>query len=152
MISALRKAGGWAPLPARIALGLIFVAHGSQKLFGAFGGYGLGGTAQFLGGMGFRPAMFWAVLLGFTEFFGGLGVLVGLLTRLASIGIAVAMIVAVATVHARNGFFLQPNKPGFEFNLALIGICISLILSGAGRLSLDALFSRQQPPGAEAAG
>jgi putative oxidoreductase len=91
-------------------------------------------------------------LLGCTEFFGGLGVLVGVLTRLASIGIAIAMIVAIATVHARNGFFLQPDKPGFEYNIALIGICISLILSGADRLSLDGLFSRQQPPGAQSAG
>jgi putative oxidoreductase len=139
-------------LPARIALGVIFMAHGSQMLFGAFGGPGLAGTAGFLGKMGFRPPMLWAVLLAVTQFFGGLGVLVGLLTKLASVGIAIAMIVAIATVHARNGFFLQPDKPGFEYNLALIGICISLVLSGAGKLSLDALFSKQQPPGAESPG
>jgi putative oxidoreductase len=126
------------------------MAHGSQILFGAFGGPGLAGTAGFLGKMGFRPPMLWAVLLAVTQFFGGLGVLVGLLTRLASLGIAIAMIVAIATVHWQHGFFIQ--NQGFEYNIALIGICISLILSGAGRLSLDGLFSRQQPPGAQSAG
>jgi putative oxidoreductase len=146
MIGALRKAGGWAPLPARLALGVIFIAHGSQKLFGAFGGGGLEGTAGFLGGMGFKPPMFWAVLLGGTEFFGGLGVLVGLLTRLASLGITISMIVAVATVHFRNGFFLQPQHPGFEYNLALIGMCLALILSGAGKLSIEALIAKPQTP------
>jgi len=152
MISALRRASGWAPLPARIALGIVFIAHGSQLLFGAFGGNGLAGTAGFLGKMGFRPPMLWAVLMAGTQFFGGLGVLVGLLTRLASLGIAIVMIVAIATVHWHNGFFLQPDKPGFEYNFALIGICVSLILSGAGKLSLDSMFSRQQPPGAQSPG
>jgi putative oxidoreductase len=144
MIGALRKAGGWAPLPARLALGVIFIAHGSQLLFGAFGGPGLSGSAAFLGKMGFRPPMLWAVLVAVTQFFGGLGVLVGLLTKLASVGIAIVMIVAIATVHWQHGFFLQ--NQGFEYNLALIGMCLALILSGAGKLSIEALIAKPQTP------
>jgi len=144
MIGALRKASGWAPLPLRLALGVIFIAHGSQLLFGAFGGPGLSGSAAFLGKMGFRPPMLWAVLVAVTQFFGGLGVLVGLLTKLASVGIAIVMIVAIATVHWQHGFFLQ--NQGFEYNLALIGMCLALILSGAGKLSIEALIAKPQTP------
>lgn len=124
----------WAPLVIRLALGAIFIAHGAQKLFGVFGGQGIDGVAEMTTGMGFRPAILWAWMLSLTEFFGGLAVLVGLLTRLAALGIFTVMAVAVATVHGRQGFFLPG---GFEFNLALMAMALSLVISGAGRISLD---------------
>ena len=144
MINALRNLKDWAPLPARLALGAIFVAHGSQKLFGAFGGRGFEATQQMMGQMGLQPAPLWAVLLVVAEFFGGLGLLFGLLTRLSAVGIVVVMIVAVATVHGKHGFFLQ--NQGYEYNLALIGLAISLLFSGAGKFSIESLWSKPQQP------
>jgi len=129
----------WAPVAIRLALGAVFIAHGSQKLFGAFGGSGVAGVAGMTESMGLRPPMMWAWLLALTEFFGGLGVLVGLFTRPAALGIAVVMVVAAARVHFRNGFFLPG---GFEFNLALLAMAVSLIISGAGAISLDWPFRR----------
>ena len=123
-------------LVLRIALGVIFMAHGAQKLFGWFDGPGLSGAAGFLGQMGFKPPLFWAFALAASEFFGGLGVLVGLLTRLAALSLLIGQIVAVIKVHAPNGFFLS-NK-GFEYNLSLIAISLALIIVGAGAISLDA--------------
>ena len=144
MVSALQNLKDWAPLPARLALGAIFIAHGSQKLFGAFGGHGFAGTQQMMGQMGLQPAPLWAVLLVVAEFFGGLGVLFGLLTRLSAVGIAIVMIVAMATVHGKHGFFL--DKGGFEYNLALVGLAISLLFSGAGKFSIESLWSKPQQP------
>ncbi len=125
----------WGTLPLRIATGLIFLAHGSQKLFGAFGGHGLKGTAGFLSQLGLEPAIFWAVVVAATEFFGGLFVLLGLLTRWASSSLSVVMVVALITVHAKNGFFLANH--GYEYNLAILGMTLSLLFTGAGRASLD---------------
>lgn len=144
MVTALRNLRDWAPLPARLALGVIFVAHGSQKLFGAFGGHGFAATAQMLGQLGLQPPIFWGLLLVLAEFFGGLGVLFGLLTRLSGVGISIVMIVAIATIHGKNGFFLQ--NQGFEYNLALLGLAISLLFSGAGKLSIESLFARRDQP------
>lgn len=124
----------WAPFVIRIALGTIFIMHGSQKLFGAFDGAGIKGTADFIGSLGFKPAALWAWLLALTEFVGGLGLIFGLLTRIAAIGIVVIMAVAIARVHFKQGFFLPG---GFEYSLALLAMALSLVLSGAGKLSLD---------------
>ena len=135
MRAALDKLALYGTLPPRLALGVIFLAHGSQKLFGAFDGPGLQGVAGFMGPMGFTPPMFWAVLLSGTEFFGGLGVLVGLLTRLSALGLAVAMIVAIGAVHIQHGLFAQNH--GMEYPLALLGMSLGLLLTGAGRISLD---------------
>ena len=145
MTDALRRLRDWAPLPARIALGVIFIAHGSQLVFGAFGGPGLAGTAGFLRQMGFKPALFWAALMAFTQFLGGLGVLFGLLTRLSAVGITIVMLVAIATVHLKHGFFLQ--NQGYEFNLALIGLAISLLFSGAGKFSIEGLLVGREQAG-----
>jgi putative oxidoreductase len=136
----------WPLTIIRVFLGVIFFAHGAQKVFGAFGGPGLKGTiAYFQGSLGVPPAL--AVLAALTECFGGLAVFVGLLTRLAALGLIVVMVVAVATVHWRNGFFLnmslQPGKGhGFEFNWALIGMAQALLMGGGGAKSLDRLILR----------
>lgn len=125
-----------ALLLLRIAIGLLFLVHGSQKLFGMFGGDGLEGTARGLElGLGFHPGMFFAVLSGLTEFGGGLFLLFGLLTPLAGLAIVGQMIVAIITVTGPRGFF--DTNGGYEFNLTLIAIALVLIIAGPGRLSLD---------------
>ena len=132
MLKALALA--WAPFVIRITLGAIFIMHGSQKLFGAFNGAGMKGTTDFIESLGFKPAVLWAWLLTLTEFVGGLGLIFGLLTRVAALGIVVIMVVAIARVHFNHGFFLPE---GFEYSLALLAMALSLVLSGAGKLSLD---------------
>jgi putative oxidoreductase len=123
-----------APLVGRIALGTVFIAHGSQKVFGAFGGHGFSGTMSFMQDSMGIPA-FLAVLAILTEFFGGIAVLIGLLTRLAALGIACVMAVAVFKVHLSSGFFAQGG--GFEYPFALGLLALALVLGGAGKWSID---------------
>jgi len=94
---------GWTPLALRIPVGIIFVAHGAQKLFGAFGGYGLEGTGQFMDSIGLNPGYMMALLAGSAEFFGGLALLFGLLVRPAAATLAFAMVVAILAVHIDKG-------------------------------------------------
>lgn len=131
---------GWATLPLRLAGGVIFAAHGAQKLFGAFGGYGLEQTAQWLASIGLGPGLPMALLAGGAEFFGGLALIVGLLVRPAAAALAITMLVAIFAVHAGGGLFL--DNGGYEYALALLGISLALLLSGAGRLSVDRALSR----------
>ena len=126
---------GFAPLALRIPVGVIFVAHGAQKLFGAFGGYGLEGTGQFMASLGLAPGYLMALLAGSAEFFGGLALLMGLLVRPAAAALAFAMLVAIFAVHIDKGLFMSNN--GYEFGLALLAAAVSLLISGAGRVSLD---------------
>ncbi|GMR06231.1 MAG: DoxX family protein [Gammaproteobacteria bacterium] len=127
-------------LPLRVAAGVIFTAHGAQKLFGWFGGYGLEGTGQFMASMGLEPGLLMALLTGGAEFFGGLALLLGLAVRPASMLLAITMLVAIVSVHLPNGLFL--SNSGYEFALALLGISIALLILGAGRWSLDKLIVR----------
>ena len=129
----------WAPLALRLAVGIIFVAHGAQKLFGWFGGYGLEGTGQFFGSIGLNPGYLMALLAGAAEFFGGLALILGLLVRPAAAALAFAMLVAIFSVHFSKGFFL--DKGGYEYALALFATSVSLLFSGAGRASLDRALS-----------
>ncbi len=132
----LQTADSWGMLPIRLGLGVIFLAHGAQKLFGFFGGPGLSGFSEFIGGqLGMQPGILWGTLAACSEFFGGLFVLVGILTRWASIPIIFVMVVAVVTVHGKNGFFLQ--NQGIEYNLALTGMAVALLIGGGGKLSAD---------------
>ena len=126
-----------APLILRLVVGVIFVAHGAQKLFGLFGGPGLQAVADMFGQMGFTPGIFWAALVGATEFVGGLGLIAGLLTRWAALGLAITMAVAVVKVHWASGLFAQNG--GFEYPLTLLAVSIALLIRGAGPLSLDGL-------------
>ncbi len=132
---------GFAPLALRIPAGIIFMGHGSQKLFGWFGGYGLEGTGQWMASIGIQPGVLMAALAGSGEFFGGLLLLIGLLTRPAGIVAGFTMLVAIFSVHISNGLFMSNN--GYEYALALLAICVSLTISGAGKVSIDELLSRK---------
>lgn len=138
--------GSWSLMIVRLFLGVIFFAHGAQKLFGWFGGPGLKGTINFFrSSLGVPPAL--AVIAALTECFGGLAVFVGLLSRPAALGLVAVMLVAVVKVHWRNGFFLNmslhPGKGhGFEFNFALIGMALAVFVGGGGAGSIDRLILR----------
>jgi len=127
---------GFAPLALRVPVGIIFIAHGAQKLFGWFGGYGLEGTGKFMAKVGLEPGYLMALLAGGAEFFGGIALLIGLLVRPASAVLAFTMLVAIFGVHFSKGLFM--SNGGYEFGLALLAASVSLALSGAGRLSVDA--------------
>jgi putative oxidoreductase len=122
-------------LLVRVIVGVIFAAHGSQKVFGAFDGPGL---SAMMGPPGPPPNPGMGPVLGFLvsigECFGGLGLIVGFLTRFSAASLIVIMIGAIAMVHGRNGLLLQNG--GFEYNLALIGLLLPIFLCGAGRFSL----------------
>ncbi|WP_349970964.1 DoxX family protein [Pseudomonas caspiana] len=126
---------GYGLTVVRILVGIIFVAHGSQKLFGAFGGYGLEGTGQYMASLGLTPGYLMALLSGSAEFFGGLGLVVGLLARPAALVLAATLVVAIFSVHISNGLFMSNN--GYEFALALLGGVVAVLIEGAGKLSFD---------------
>ena len=132
---------GLDALPLRIGAGAIFAAHGAQKLFGWFGGYGLEGTAGWMTSIGLEPGLLMATMAGSTELFGGLLLIIGLLVRPAALMLAITMIVAIVTVHLQNGLFMENN--GYEFGLALLAISVGLVFRGAGGLSADRLLITQ---------
>lgn len=127
------------PLVLRVFVGVIFVAHGAQKLFGVWGGGGIEGTAGYFAQLGLNPAMPLAVAVGVTEFAGGILLIVGALTVPVSAALAISMLVAIWKVHYPNGFFMGPADGGlgYEFNFALIGALLSLMLTGSGAASID---------------
>ena len=116
----------------RVIVGVIFAAHGAQKLLGVWGGADLAATVEKMGG-GPLPYL---VTIG--EFFGGLGLIVGFLTRFSAASLIVIMIGAIGMVHGKNGFFQQAG--GFEYNLALIGLLLPIFICGPGKLSIGRLF------------
>jgi putative oxidoreductase len=124
----------------RVVLGIVFFAHGAQKMLGWFGGYGFTGTMGFFTGALHIPAFF-AFLAIAAEFFGGLGLILGLLTRVAAFGIAVNMLVAVIMVHSQFGFFANwtgaQKGEGYEYHLLALAICASLMIKGGGAVSVD---------------
>lgn len=121
----------------RLAIGLTLAAHGTQKLFGWFDGYGLDGTAQFMEELGFRPGRLHALIAGLAET-GGLLLAFGFLTPLGSVLITSVMVVAIMTVHWKNGFWLTGN--GYEYSLLTGLAALSLAFMGPGAWSLDALL------------
>jgi putative oxidoreductase len=127
----------------RLVLGVVFLAHGSQKMLGWFGGFGFHATMGSFEKMGMPGAV--ALLIICTEFFGGLGLIVGLLTRIAALGIGGEMIGAIFMVHLQNGFFMNwmgtQKGEGFEYHLLTIAIAAALLLRGAGAFSLDRMLS-----------
>ena len=128
----------------RLVLGVIFFAHGAQKMLGWFGGYGFTGTMGFFTGVLHIPAVF-AFLAIAAEFFGGLGLIFGLLTRLASFGVFCNMIVAVAMIHGQFGFWMNwtgaQKGEGYEYHLLLLAASALLMIRGAGAASVDRLLS-----------
>ena len=132
----------FSPTLLRVALGVVFAAHGAQKLFGVGGGGGLNGTAAFFAQLGLSPAFVLAMASGLAETFGGLFLIAGLYTRITTGVLTVEMLVAAWKAHLANGFFLNlMNTPGaghgYEFNLVLIAALVSVMITGPGRLSVD---------------
>lgn len=119
----------------RIVIGVVFMMHGSQKLFGLFGGGGIEGTAGYMESLGMEPSYWMALLAGSGEFFGGLLLLLGLFARLGAFATACVSVVALFSVHINNGFFMSNN--GFEYVLVLLITSIGILLAGAGNYSLD---------------
>ena len=124
----------------RLVLGIVFFAHGAQKMLGWFGGYGFKGTMGFFTQAMHIPAVF-AFLAIAAEFFGGLGLIIGLLTRVAAFGIAVNMLVAIFMVHLPNGFFMnwagQQKGEGVEYHLLVLAMTAALMIRGGGAFSID---------------
>jgi putative oxidoreductase len=127
-----RSAVDWALLLARIIVGVVFMAHGSQKLFGAFGGPGLAGVVQMMGPLGY--------LVTIGEFFGGLGIIVGFLSRFSAAAMILIMVGAIAMVHGKVGFFMnwmgQQGGEGFEYHLLAIAVLATILIAGPGRLAI----------------
>lgn len=137
----LNTDAGWGALILRVPVGLILAAHGAQKLFGWFGGYGLEATGQWMASIGLVPGLLMAFLAGAAEFFGGLALALGLLTRPAALVNAVAMAVATFVVHLENGLFMSNN--GYEYALILLATSLALMVSGGGKLSADRAISQR---------
>lgn len=139
----------WALLIARIIVGVVFMAHGAQKLFGAFGGPGLSAVVQMMGPLGY--------LVTIGEFFGGLGLIVGFLSRFSALSIIIIMLGAIGMVHAKVGFFMNwtgtQAGEGFEYHLLAIAIFITIVIAGPGRfaigrfLPLPKAVDKQRPIG-----
>ena len=126
----------------RLAVGLTLVGHGSQKLFGWFGGYGLAGTGAFLEQLGFRPGPRAALMAGLTEAGGGALLALGLLTPLAATMVIAVMLVAIVSVHLSKGFFA--SNGGYEYPLLLAVAALTLAITGPGQISLDALLGTER--------
>ncbi len=139
----LMSYASWSTVVVRVVLGIIFLAHGGQKVFGWFGGYGLKGTVGYLTSIGLALPV--AYLVCFFELLGGIGLILGLLTRVAALAVIVVMIGAIAKVHWQHGFFvnwsLTPGKGhGYEANLAFLAMAVACLIAGGGALSLDRLL------------
>jgi putative oxidoreductase len=131
-----RPAVDWALLIARILVGIVFTTHGAQKLFGAFGGPGLSAVVGMMGPLGY--------LVSIGEFFGGLGLIFGVLSRFSAASITLIMLGAIATVHAKFGFFMNwaGNQPGegFEYHMIAIGSLLPIVIAGPGRYAVGRLL------------
>jgi len=124
-----------ALLVLRVIVGLLMAGHGAQKLFGSFGGHGIDGTAGFMESLGMRPGRRHATAAGTAELAGGVLLVLGLVTPLGAAMIIAVMVVAITTVHAKNGPWVTDG--GFEYNLVIIATCFALAGAGPGEISLD---------------
>ena len=120
----------WALVPLRVAIGITFVMHGYQKLFEL----GHSGTAEILHWVGIPFASFFALVLMVVEPLGGLAILLGVFARWAALALAIEMTVAIFTARLRGGFF---TPTGYEFEMVLLGACLTIAAIGSGALSLD---------------
>jgi putative oxidoreductase len=125
-------------LVIRLVIGVLFIGHGAQKLFGWFGGHGLKGTGGWFESIGMKPGVTMALLAGLAELVGGLLFALGLLTPLAAILIAATMFMAIVKVHGQNGLWATSN--GYEYNLTLLAVAIGVALIGPGQYAVDAFL------------
>lgn len=136
----------WAGLVLRVMLGLVLFPHGAQKFLGWYGGFGFSGTMAFFTDTMHLP-WFVAFLVIVGEFFGSLGLLVGFLTRFTAASLAVIMVGAILTTHLPHGFFMnwfgKQQGEGFEYHLLVIAICAALMITGAGRWSVDGELAKK---------
>ena len=137
----LKSDAGLAALALRVPIGIILAAHGAQKLFGWFGGYGLEGTGQWMASIGLEPGYLMALLAGSAEFYGGLALVLGLFTRPAAALSAFTMLVALFSVHFEHGLFLVND--GYEYALALLAATVALTIQGAGSFSVDNTLAKK---------
>ncbi|WP_404328546.1 DoxX family protein [Mesobacillus maritimus] len=122
----------------RLVIGILFIGHGAQKLFGWFGGHGLQGTGGWFDSIGIKPGVTMALVAGLVELVGGVMFAVGFLTPLAGIMIAGTMIISIVKVHGSNGLWAQAN--GYEYNLTLLAVAIGIALIGPGQYALDSFL------------
>ena len=149
----LETNGDWVLTLARVILGVVFFAHGAQKLLGWFGGHGLNATiGMFRDQLGIPAPLAYLAIA--AEFFGGLGLIVGFLARVAAVGVAVTMAVAMVKVHLQHGFFLNwfGDKQGHGFEYHLLALALVVIVHGAGAFSVDRALYRQVATPNNAAG
>ena len=136
----------WVSTLLRLTLGVVMFPHGAQKMLGWFGGYGFQATMGFFTGQMGIPTVF-AFIAILAEFTGSLGLISGLLTRVAAFGIASIMTVAILTTHLANGFFMNwagnQKGEGFEYHLLALGLAIAIIVRGGGAFSLDQKISER---------
>jgi putative oxidoreductase len=139
----VRTRDDYAALVMRLFLGIVFFGHGAQKVLGWFGGHGAQATIQGFAKMGLPPVV--TVLVMAAEFGGAILLIIGFLTRLAAIGIGCVMVAAILMVHAKVGFFMNwagaQKGEGFEYHLLAIGLCVALLITGGGALSVDRALS-----------
>ena len=145
----LETNGDWVLTLARVILGVVFFAHGAQKLLGWFGGHGLNATiGMFRDQLGIPAPLAYLAIA--AEFFGGLGLIVGFLARVAAVGVAVTMAVAMVKVHLQHGFFLNwfgdKQGHGFEYHLLALALALVVIVHGAGAFSLDRAYRQVVTP------
>ncbi|MBH0047045.1 DoxX family protein [Pseudoalteromonas arctica] len=137
----LSSKAGVAALILRVPVGLILAAHGAQKLFAWFGGYGLEGTGQWMASIGLEPGYWLAMMAGSAEFFGGIALAIGLLTRPAAVVAGFTLLIAIFSVHISNGLFMANN--GYEYALTLLVVTVVLAIQGAGSFSLDNVLAKK---------
>ena len=146
MKSLLRTEDSWSLLIARLALGIVMLPHGLQKTVGLFGGYGFSGTMGFFTSQGMPALLAFLVIL--SESAGSLGLILGLLTRVAAFGCAAVMLGAIGMVHFQNGFFMnwfgKQAGEGFEYHLLALGLALALLVGGGGKASVDRTLGEGQ--------
>ena len=139
LINTLTKTDNYYHLLVlRIVIGIVFFAHGGQKLFSWFNGWGLEGTGNWMTSIGLQPGYYMAILAGSAEFFGGIFLIIGLMARLSCLFLTVTMAVAILYVHLQNGFFNYNN--GYEYAMVLLFCSITIFIGGSGAFSLDKLI------------
>lgn len=144
----LKTNNSFAPTLARLTLGIVFFPHGAQKVLGWFGGYGFNSTMHAFTGQMHIPVVF-AFLAIMAEFLGSLGLITGFLSRIAALGIATNMVVAIALIHHVNGFFMNwygnQKGEGIEYHLLVLGLALIVMIYGAGKASVDNMIASRAP-------